>query len=133
MSKDRSDLKSTGGVRRLIQAFGYSYAGLRHGIAHEASIRQELVACAILIPVSMLLPISSFEHLTLIISMMLVVLVEFLNSAIEAVIDRISVERHPLSAQAKDLGSAAVGVALLITGLCWFVIAGPVVLRWFGP
>ena len=63
--------------------------------------------------------------------MMLVVLVEFVNSAIESVVDRISLERHPLSGQAKDLGSVAVGIAVLMSGLCWLVIAGPVVVHVF--
>jgi diacylglycerol kinase (ATP) len=62
--------------------------------------------------------------------MMLVVLVELLNSAIEAAIDRISLERHPLSGRAKDLGSAAVGIAILMSMLCWLVIIGPLVADW---
>ncbi|MBA3028218.1 MAG: diacylglycerol kinase [Desulfobacteraceae bacterium] len=132
MNQDRSDLKSKGGLRRLVNAFGYLYAGFRHGIAHEASIRQELFALVIFLPVAILLPVSNLEHLILVLSMMLVVLVEFLNSAIEATVDRISVERHPLSAQAKDLASVAVGISISMTGLCWLVIAGPVVLRWLG-
>ena len=112
----------------MINALGYSYAGLRHAIAHEAAIRQEFIALAVLVPLSALLPVSTIEHLILVLSMMLVVLVEFLNSAIEAAVDRISLERHPLSGQAKDLGSVAVGVAVLMSGLCWLVIAGPVVI-----
>ncbi|MBU4317775.1 MAG: diacylglycerol kinase [Proteobacteria bacterium] len=132
MNKDRSDLKSKGGLRRLVNAFGYFYAGFRQGFAHEASIRQELFVLVIFLPVAILLPVSNLEHLILVLSMMLVVLVEFLNSAIEATVDRISVERHPLSAQAKDLASVAVGISISMTGLCWLVIAGPVVLRWLG-
>jgi len=65
--------------------------------------------------------------------MMLVVVVEFLNSAIEAVVDRVSTEIHPLAGQAKDMGSAAVGLAVLMSGLCWVVIAGPPLLRWLRP
>jgi len=130
MNDERNVMKSTGGLRRLVNALGYSYAGLRHAVANEAAIRQEFFALAFLIPASLLLPVSAIEHLLLVVSMMLVVLIEFLNSSIEAAVDRISLERHPLSGQAKDLGSAAVGVAVLISGLCWLVIAGPVVYRW---
>jgi diacylglycerol kinase (ATP) len=72
------------------------------------------------------------EHLLLVLPMMLVVLVELVNSAIESAVNRISLEHHPLSGRAKDLASAAVGVAVLMWGLCWLVIVGPVVLRWFG-
>jgi len=124
------DLKRTGGLRRLFKALRYSCAGLRHAVLNDAAIREGLVALVILVPVSILLPVSDMEHLVLVLSMMLVVLVEFLNSAIEATVDRISPERHPLSGLAKDLASAAVLIAVLMTGLCWVVIAGPVVLRW---
>ena len=128
---DGRDLKRRGGVRRLLKAFGYSYAGLCHAVAHDSAIRQALTALAVLVPVSALLPVSAVEHLILVLSMMLVVLVEFVNSAIESVVDRISLERHPLSGQAKDLGSVAVGIAVLMSGLCWLVIAGPVVVHFF--
>ena len=117
-------------MRRLVNACGYSLAGLRHAMAREAAIRQELFACVVLIPGALLLPVPAFERLLIILSMLLVVLTEFLNSAIEAAIDRISLDRHPLSGQAKDLGSAAVATALLMSALCWIVIAGPVAMRW---
>lgn len=122
----------TAGLRRIANAFGHSYAGLRHAISHDSAIRQVLAALAIFVPISVLLPISDIEHLILVISLMLVVLVEVINSAIEAAVDRISLESHPLSKQAKDLGSVAVGIAVLMSGLCWLVIAGPVVLRLVG-
>jgi len=117
-------------VRRLVNAWGYSLAGLRHAMRREAAIQQELLACAVLIPVAALLPVPVLERLLLVLSMLLVVVIEFLNSAIEAAIDRISLERHPLSGQAKDLGSAAVATALIMSAACWLVIAGPVVVRW---
>ena len=97
----------------------------------ETAIHQELLACIVLIPAAVLLPVPALERLLLVLSMLLVVLIEFLNSAIEAAIDRISLDRHPLSGQAKDLGSAAVAMALLMSAVCWIVIAGPVVVRWF--
>jgi diacylglycerol kinase (ATP) len=105
-------------------------AGLRHALQAEAALRQELFACIVLIPLALFLPVPALERLLLVLSMLLVVLTEFLNSAIEAAIDRISLERHPLSGQAKDLGSAAVAVALLMSALCWIVIAGPVAMAW---
>lgn len=132
MSATSSEFKNGRGLRRLVNAAGYSCAGLRHALRHETAIRQELMAMAVLVPAAVLLPVGAIERLLLVLSMMLVLLTEFLNSAIEAAIDRISLERHPLSGQAKDLGSAAVGVALLMSAACWVVIAGPVVARWLG-
>jgi diacylglycerol kinase (ATP) len=124
------EFQAATGLRRLVNACGYSLAGLRHAIQRETAIQQELLACVVLIPAAVLLPVPALERLLLVLSMLLIVLVEFLNSAIEAAIDRISLERHPLSGQAKDLGSAAVAVALLMSALCWIVIAGPVAMRW---
>ena len=123
--------KTTGGYSRLRAAIGNSCAGLWHAITSDTAIRQELVALAVLVPISALLPVSDLEHLILVLSMMLVVLVEFVNSAIESTIDRISTQPHPVAGQAKDLASAAVLIAVLMSGLCWVVIAGPVALRWF--
>lgn len=131
-SPSDSPFKGATGLRRLVNACRYSTAGLRHALRHEAAIRQELLACVVLIPAAVLLPVPAVERLLIVLSMLLVVLTEFLNSAIEAAIDRISLERHPLSGQAKDLGSAAVAVALLMSALCWIVIAGPVMLGWLG-
>ena len=133
MNELRNDLKSKGGLRRLVNALRYSYAGVCHALQNEAAIRQEFIALAVLVPVSAILPVGVVEHLILVLSMMLVVLVEFLNSSIEAAVDRISLERHPLAGQAKDMGSAAVGIAVLMSGLCWAVIAGPVVAHWLHP
>ena len=124
------DAKATG-WRRLSGAAGYTAAGVRHAFRHEAAFRQELFACGVLIPLATLLPVPRLERLVLVLSMLLVVLAELFNSAIEAAIDRISLDRHPLSGQAKDLGSAAVAVALLMSALCWLVIAGPVLLQWW--
>ena len=121
-----------GGFRRLAKAFGYSLAGLRHAVRHETALRQELLALVPLVPLACLLPVSRLEALILVLSMMGVVLTEFLNSAIESAVDRISLERHPLSGQAKDLASAAVAAALLMSALCWGVIAGPVIFHWLG-
>lgn len=132
MSATSDEFKNGRGLRRLANALGYSWAGLRHALRHETAIRQELIALAVLVPATVLLPVATLERLLLVLSMMLVLLTEFLNSAIEAAIDRISLERHPLSGQAKDLGSAAVCIALLMSATCWAVIAGPVFARWLG-
>jgi diacylglycerol kinase (ATP) len=134
MSDDTSGNKAPGGPRRLINAFRYTCAGFRHAIRNEVAIREELIVLAILAPASALFPVTRVEHLILVLALLLVVLVEFINSAIEATIDRISRERHPLAGQAKDLGSAAVFIALVMCTLSWLVIAGPVLASWIsGP
>ena len=115
------------GFRRLVNACGYSMAGLRHAMAREAAIRQELAACVVLIPAAVLLPVPAVERLLIILSMLLVVLTEFINSAIEAAIDRISLDRHPLSKKAKDTGSAAVLVSIVIAMLVWAGVLFPFV------
>jgi diacylglycerol kinase (ATP) len=119
-----------GGLRRLVSALGHSCRGLKHGLAHDPAIRQVTIVVGVLAPLSFLLPVGVIEHLILVLSLLLVLLVEFLNSAIEAVVDRISTEHHPLSGHAKDLGSVAVGLAAVMSALCWVVIGGPVLLSW---
>ena len=130
MNPDNRPERQSTGLRHLINAFRYSMAGFKRGIAVEVALRQALFACAVLIPLALLLPVSLVEHLILVLSMMLVVLTEFLNSAIESTVDHISLERHQLAGQAKDYASAAVFVALLMSAVAWVVIAGPVLIRW---
>jgi len=113
------------GLGRLAGALRCSLAGLRHAARNEAAFRQELVLSALLLVPAIALPVARVERLVLILSMLLVMVVELLNSAIEATVDRIGTERHPLSGLAKDLGSAAVAVALVMSLACWVVIAGP--------
>jgi len=113
------------GLGRLVGALRCSVAGLRYAARNEAAFRQELIASALLLAPAIALPVARLERLVLILSMLLVMVVELLNSAIEATVDRIGTERHPLSGLAKDLGSAAVAVALLMSLACWIVIAGP--------
>ena len=119
-----------GGMGRLIRAFGNQYVGFTRALKYDPAIRQVLGAVLVMVVLSMFLPISTLEHLILVLSMMLVVLLEFVNSAIEATVDRISTEHHPLSGQAKDLSSVAVAIAVLMSGLCWVVIAGPLAIQW---
>lgn len=129
MSAPDETLRDLRGLRRVANALGYSWAGFRHAVVNQAAIREEVIALAILVPIAAWLPVSNLEHLMLVLSMMLVVLVEFMNSAVESTVDRISTERHPLAGQAKDLASAAVAIAVLMFGLTWVVIVGPVVVR----
>ena len=105
--------------------------GFVHGTLVEKSIRRNTIAVVLLLPIVIALPVSRLEHLLLVLSMMLVVLVEFVNSAIEQTVDRISFEHHPLSGAAKDMASAAVLIAVLMSGLSWTVIVGPVLWRFF--
>jgi len=118
------------GIARIVRALGFSIAGLRHALAHETAVREELIALVILVPISAVLPVSQVEHLLLVLPLMLLVAIELLNSSLERAIDRISVEHHPLAGQAKDMASAAVLIAVLMAGLSWTVIAGPVVMKW---
>lgn len=122
--------KSVHGIARILASFRYSFSGFRTAFRTEAAIREELVALVILVPISAALPVSTIEHLLLVLVLMLVILVEILNTAIETTVDRISFERHPLAGLAKDLGSAAVLTSILMMGLTWTVIVGPIVLRW---
>ena len=115
------------GLGRLVGALRCSVAGLRHAARNEAAFRQELVLATLLLAPAIALPVTRLERLVLILSMLLVMVVELLNSAIEATVDRIGAERHPLSGLAKDLGSAAVAIALVMSLACWVVIAGPTV------
>jgi diacylglycerol kinase (ATP) len=118
------------GPARLAGALRYSIAGFRHASQHEAAFQQEVLVTLLLVPAAVLLPVPTLDRLILVLSMLLVIVVELLNSAIEATVDRISAERHPLAGQAKDMGSAAVLLALLMSALCWVVIAGPVLAAW---
>ena len=129
--QDANALKGKTGLRRLLNAFGYSLQGFRAAWQNEAAFREEAMLTIVLTPVALLLPVTGVEKLLLILSLLLLVLVELLNSAVEAVVDRIGPEIHPLSGRAKDLGSAAVLIACLILGLTWLVIALPAVLGLF--
>ena len=101
------------GLRRIWLAFFYSIAGFQAAWKGEAAFRQEFVLALILLPLSALLGRSALEYIALVGSVLLVLIVELLNSAIEATVDRIGLERHPMAKNAKDMGSAAVLVSLL--------------------
>lgn len=117
-----SEMKSRGGLRRIAGAVRYSFDGLCAAWRNEHAFRQELTVFVPATVAALLLPVSRLEKLLLIGVMILALIVELLNSAIEAVVDRISLERHPLSKHAKDFGSAAVSLALLLAGLTWAVV-----------
>ena len=112
------------GVTRIINATGYSMKGLKSAWINEAAFRQELVLVLALMPLAGWLGNSLNEILLLICISWLVVIVEVLNSAIEAVVDRIGSEHHELSGRAKDLGSAAVFIALALNALVWGALIG---------
>ena len=118
------------GLARLVAAAGNSLAGLRAAWRCEAAFRQETALVAILLPIALLLPVTMPERLLLIASLFVVLIVELLNSAVEAAIDRISLDRHELSARAKDIGSAAVMLSLLLAAVIWGAIVLPLLLSW---
>ena len=120
------------GPARIVRALGNSRSGLAEAWRTEDAFRQEVIGAAILIPLSFFIPASLVEHALLIGVVLMVIMIELLNSAIESAIDRISAEIHPLSKRAKDLGSAAVGFAVVIAALVWCAILTPVILLTFG-
>ena len=121
--------KGQRGLRRLFNAFLYSLSGLRLAFLHESAFRQEIALAAVLIPIACALPVNPVERVLLIASVLLVLVVELLNSSVEAAIDRIGFDTHRLSKRAKDLGSAAVLIALVVLGMVWMVFAVPELMR----
>ena len=124
--KSAESLKGKQGLVRLINATRYSLQGIQAGIKHEAAFREELILAIVLIPVALLLPVSTLEKIVLIECTLLVPFAEIINSAIEACVDRFGNEIHPLAGRAKDMGSAGVFFALIIAAIAWLGIAGPV-------
>jgi diacylglycerol kinase (ATP) len=117
-----SPFKGKTGVRRLINAFGYSIEGFKAAFKHEDAFRQEVFLAIVLIPLAVYLGKSPVEQALMIASVLLVLIVELLNSAIEAAVDHTSTEHHALAKQAKDIGSAAVFFALVIVVVVWALI-----------
>lgn len=107
------------GLKRIINATGYSLQGLKAAWINEAAFRQESILLVVMTIVSFLMPVTKVERLMMIGSLFIVVIVELINSAIEAVVDRIGPEHHELSGRAKDIGSAAVFVALALVVITW--------------
>lgn len=114
--------KKPTGLTRIIKATGYSWEGFKAAWTHEAAFRQEALALIVLAPLGLFLGENGLERALLIASVMGVVVTELINSAVEAVVDRIGPELHPLSKRAKDLGSAAVFVSIAIAVITWGLI-----------
>jgi len=113
------------GLTRIIKAAGYSWKGIRAAWQHEAAFRQEAVAAIIAIAIAVWLDVDAVTRVLLIGSVVMVIIVEILNSAIEAVVDRIGSEIHPLAGRAKDKGSAAVLLAILLAMFVWIMLLVP--------
>jgi len=110
------------GMRRIINAYGYSIAGFKACYQHEAAFRQELFALVLLLPLGLYLGQTGVERALLIGSLLLVPLFELVNSAIEAVVDRFGGEQHELSGRAKDIGSAGVFLAITLAVVVWGLV-----------
>ena len=114
--------KSKGGLARIWRALFYSLAGLTAALRHEHAFRQELAAAVVLIPLAFFLPADGTGRALMIGAVLLVLIVELINSAVEAVVDRVSTEDHPLAKRAKDLGSAAVFLSLVNVPMVWLLV-----------
>lgn len=117
-----SPLKGKSGFRRIFNATHYSISGFKAAFAHEAAFRQVLLINLILIPTSFFCDVSRLEQALMVAVCLLAIIVELFNSAIEAIVDRISLERHELSKNAKDMGSATQFVSLSIIFIVWLLI-----------
>lgn len=114
--------KGNKGIMRAWRAAINSWHGLEFAFKEESAFRQELALCAVLIPIAIYLDISHTERILLIASTILILIIELLNSSVEAAIDRISYDQHQLSKRAKDFGSAAVFLTMLVTAITWFSV-----------
>ena len=119
---DSRSFKGRRGLQRVLNATRYSLDGLRAAWAHEDAFRQELLLAAVMIPVALVVPVSVVEKILLVGVVVLVLIVELLNTGIEAAVDRDSFEINPLGKRAKDFGSAAVMLSLLLAGGTWVAI-----------
>ena len=121
-----SPFKGRTGISRIYHAFLNSLAGLSEAWRYESAFRQEVVLVGVLLPLAAVVPVTPGERALLVATALLVIVVELLNSGVEAAIDRIGLDRHDLSKRAKDFGSAAVLVTLIMLGLVWGVVLAPV-------
>ncbi|MFZ4062218.1 MAG: diacylglycerol kinase [Polynucleobacter sp.] len=121
--------KGNRGLTRAWHAAKNSWCGMVYAYQEESAFRQELTLLAILTPIALFLPIPSLHKAILITSLIMVLVVELLNSSVEAAIDRISFDHHDLSKRAKDFGSAAVMLALLVAAVLWVTICTPLVMN----
>lgn len=119
---EESPHKGKTGLRRVWNAFFYSLAGLAAAFRHEDAFRQEVFLAAILVPAAFFMPASGIGKALMIGAVLLVLIVELLNSAVEAAVDRISLENHQLAKRAKDIGSAAVFISLVNVPAVWLLV-----------
>jgi diacylglycerol kinase (ATP) len=110
------------GLGRLFRALGWSMAGLKATFVHESAFRQELLLCVILAPLAFYFGKTGVEKALLLGSLLLILIVELLNSAVEATVDRIGADQHDLAGRAKDMGSAAVFLSLANAGVIWLLV-----------
>ena len=118
----KSPYKGKTGLRRLINAFSYSIAGTLAAFKHEDAFRQEVVLAVVLTPVALYFGETAIHQALMISSLLFIIVVELLNSSIEATVDRISVKHHKLAKRAKDIGSAAVFFSLINAAVIWFLL-----------
>ena len=118
----KSPYKGKTGLRRLINAFGYSISGTLAAFKHEDAFRQEVVLTIVLTPVALYFGETAIDQALMISSLLFIIIVELLNSSIEATVDRISVKHHKLAKRAKDIGSAAVFFSLINATVIWFLL-----------
>jgi diacylglycerol kinase (ATP) len=118
-SGDSRTLKGKRGLLRIANAFRYSVDGFAAAWHHEDAFRQEVILAAVMMPIALFLPVTLIERILLIAVVVLVLIVEILNTAVEVAIDRQSFEINPLAKRAKDLGSAAVMLSLILAGGVW--------------
>lgn len=117
-----ADLKGRKGLIRILNATGYSMMGLKAAFTNESAFRQLVFLNVVLQPIALWVDVTPAERAILMAAPLLSLVIELLNSAIENVVDRISLELHPLSKQAKDMGSAAQFIGLVLITVCWTVI-----------
>lgn len=117
-----SPYKGKTGLKRVWNALFYSMAGLRAALRHEDAFRMEVLLAVFLIPTAFFLPVPALSKAVMIFSVMLVLAMELLNSAIEAAVDHTSLQQHPLAKRAKDIGSAAVFISLLNVVIVWLLL-----------
>ncbi|MFW5823698.1 MAG: diacylglycerol kinase [Marinobacter sp.] len=120
--KSARELKGGTGIRRIINAAGYSMQGFRAAFRTEPAFRQLVLLNVLLLPVALWVDVSPAERALLLITPLLSLTIELINSSIEHVVDRISLELHPLSKSAKDMGSAAQFMGLVLIAVCWGTI-----------
>ena len=124
MSSENVGKQGNTGLKRIIKATGYSIQGLKAAWKHEAAIRQEVALLLVALPIIVLVDVTLVEKILMLSGLLILIAIELVNSAIEAIVDRVGVEHHELSGRAKDIGSAAVMVMLLLNAINWALILG---------